>query len=67
MNITHTHRQQLLAVIFLDAQNFSTNFPFGYEVPAENVLPLHSPSSEENSNPSVFLANGYHMQQNEKR
>jgi hypothetical protein len=60
-------RQQLLAVISLDAQNFSTNCPFSHEGPAENVLSLHSPSSEENSNPSVFKINGYHKQQNEKR
>jgi hypothetical protein len=51
----------------LDAQNFPTNIPFGHEGPAENVLPLQSPSSEENSNPSVFKINGYHMQKNEKR
>jgi len=50
-----------------------TNFPFGHEGPAAslqlmiNALPVHSPSSEENCNLSVFLINGYHMQQNEKR
>jgi len=62
----NTHRQ-LLAVISLDTQNFSTNCPFGHEGPAENVLPLHCPSYEENSNPSVCRINGYHKQQNENR
>ena len=63
----HNTRRQLLAVISLDTQNFSTNCPFGYEGPAENVLPLYCPSYEENSNPLVCRINGYHKQQNEKR
>jgi len=63
----HNTRRQPLLLIYLDAQNFSTNCPFSHEGPAGNVLPLHRPSSEENSNPSVIRINGYHKQQNEKR
>jgi len=54
-------------------KTFQPTFPFRHEGLAAslqlmlNVLPLHSPSSEENSNLSVFRINGYHMQQNEKR
>ena len=43
----NTHGKQFLAVITLDALNFSTNFPFGHEGPAENVLSLQSPSSKQ--------------------
>jgi hypothetical protein len=63
----NTCRQQLPVVISLDPQNVSTNFPFGHEGPAENVLTLYSPTFEENSNPSVFRINVYDKQQNEKR